>query len=110
MSITACDTAIYIDQTRYDAFAGPNHHIDSLMFVAQDKNYDKVMALKRNIDAVTGPSGLNVLYRAVVCRTPAHARTLRRVVSPGNIIINIKQLARRHAEQVAHTPDFCCSA
>jgi hypothetical protein len=47
---------------RHDAFANPNHHIDRLMFVAQGMNYDKVMALKRNIDAAIGPSGLNVLY------------------------------------------------
>jgi putative ABC transport system permease protein len=53
---------IYIDQAQYDAFANPNHHINSLMFVAKDKGYDKVIALKRDIEAAIAPSDLNVLY------------------------------------------------
>lgn len=53
---------IYIDQAQYDAFANPNHHINSLMFVAKDKGYNKVMALKRDIEAAIAPSDLNVLY------------------------------------------------
>ena len=53
---------IYIDQAQYDAFANPNHHINSLMFVTKDKSYDHVMALKRDIEAAIAPSDLNVLY------------------------------------------------
>jgi putative ABC transport system permease protein len=53
---------IYIDQAQYDAFANPHHDINSLMFVAQEKRYDKVMALKRDIEAAIAPSDLNVLY------------------------------------------------
>lgn len=53
---------IYIDQAQYDAFANPNHHINSLMFVSKDKRYDKVMELKGDIEAAIAPSDLNVLY------------------------------------------------
>ena len=53
---------IYIDRTHYDTFANPDHHINSLMFVAKEKSYDKVMALKGEIEAAIAPSDLNVLY------------------------------------------------
>lgn len=53
---------IYIDQAHYDAFANPHHDINSLMIVARDKGYDKVMALKGEIEAAIAPSDLNVLY------------------------------------------------
>jgi putative ABC transport system permease protein len=53
---------IYIDQAHYDAFANPRRDINSLMIVARDKSYDKVMALKGEIEAAIAPSDLNVLY------------------------------------------------
>ncbi len=53
---------IYIDQAQYDAFANPNHDINSLMFVAKDKRFEKVMALKSDIEATIASSDLNVLY------------------------------------------------
>lgn len=53
---------VYIDQAQYDAFANPGHAVNSLMFVAQDDSYDKVMALKRDIEAAIATSDLNVLY------------------------------------------------
>lgn len=53
---------IYIDQAQYDAVANPNHDINSLMFVAKDKSYDKVMALKSDIETAIAPSDLNILY------------------------------------------------
>jgi len=53
---------IYIDQDQYDAFANPNHYINSLMFVSKEKGYDKVMALKGDIEAAIAPSDLNILY------------------------------------------------
>lgn len=53
---------IYIDQSQYDAFANPHHHINSLMFVAKDKSYAGVMALKSEIEAAIAPSDLKVLY------------------------------------------------
>lgn len=53
---------IYIDEAQYDAFANPNHYINSLMFVAKDKRFEKVMALKSDIEAAIASSDLNVLY------------------------------------------------
>lgn len=53
---------IYIDQAQCDAFANPNHDINSLMFIARDKGYDKVMALKGDIEAAIVSSDLKVLY------------------------------------------------
>jgi len=53
---------IYIDQAQYDAVANPNHDVNSLMFVAKDKSYDKVMALKGDIETAIAPSDLNILY------------------------------------------------
>ena len=53
---------IYIDEKQYDAFANPNHSINSLMFVAKDKSYDKVIALKKEIERRIAPSNLQVLY------------------------------------------------
>jgi putative ABC transport system permease protein len=53
---------IYIDLDQYDAFANPDHTINSLMFVAKDKRFEKVMALKRDIEAAIASSDLNVLY------------------------------------------------
>lgn len=53
---------IYIDKAIYDAFANPNHNINSLMFVSKDKSYASVMALKKDIEAAIEPSNLNILY------------------------------------------------
>ncbi len=53
---------IYMDEGQYDAFANPNHHINSLMFVAGDKSYDKVLALKKDIEKAIEPTNLQVLY------------------------------------------------
>lgn len=53
---------IYVDQAQYDAFANPNHDINSLMFVAKDKRYAKVMTLKKDIEAAIASSDLSVLY------------------------------------------------
>lgn len=62
-SIEELDKAkIYMDKTLYDSFANPEHHVNSLMFVAQDKSYAGVMALKKDIEAAIAPSDLNILY------------------------------------------------
>ncbi len=53
---------IYLDKDQYDAVANPQHHVNSLMFVAKDKDYGKVIALKRDIEAAIAPSELNILY------------------------------------------------
>ena len=38
---------IYLDKDQYDALVNPGHLINSLMFVAKDKDFDKVIALKK---------------------------------------------------------------
>jgi putative ABC transport system permease protein len=53
---------IYMDQGQYDAIANPNHYINSLMFVAKDKSFDKVFALKKDIEKAIESSNLQVLY------------------------------------------------
>ncbi len=53
---------IYMDKEQYDAFANPDHYINSLMFVAGDKSFAKVMALKKDIEKAIEPSNLQVLY------------------------------------------------
>ncbi|NJD91640.1 MAG: ABC transporter permease [Geobacter sp.] len=53
---------IYMEQAQYDAFVNPDHQINSLMFVAKDKSYDKVKALKAEIEKAIEPSNLQVLY------------------------------------------------
>ncbi len=53
---------IYMDRDLYDEIANPDHLINSLMFVANDKGYDKVMALKRDIEKAIAPTDLDVLY------------------------------------------------
>lgn len=53
---------IYMDEKQYDDFANPDHLVNSLMFVAKDKSYDKVMTLKREIEKAIAPTDLNVLY------------------------------------------------
>lgn len=52
----------YVDQAAYDARVNPDHHINSLMFVAKDKRFDRVMALKRDLEAAIASSDLGVLY------------------------------------------------
>lgn len=52
---------IYIDKKRYDKFVNPNHLVNSLMFVAEDNSYDKVIALKRDVEKALAPTDLSVL-------------------------------------------------
>jgi putative ABC transport system permease protein len=52
---------IYIDRDVYDAVANPEHKVNSLMFVARDRGYDQVIALKKEIERAIGPTDLNVL-------------------------------------------------
>ena len=53
---------IYLDKKLYDAWANPDHLINSLMFVAQDKRFDKIFTLKKDIEQAIASSGLNILY------------------------------------------------
>jgi hypothetical protein len=34
---------IYIDKNQYDALVNPSHLVNSLMFVAEDKNYNQII-------------------------------------------------------------------
>lgn len=53
---------IYIDRDQYDAFANPEHRVNSLMFVARDRSYDKVLALKKEVERRIASTDLQVLY------------------------------------------------
>jgi putative ABC transport system permease protein len=53
---------IYMDREQYDAIANPGHMVNSLMFVAKDRRYDKIIDLKRDIEKAIAPTDLNVLY------------------------------------------------
>lgn len=53
---------IYIDIKQYDAFANPNHLINSVMFIAKNNDYDKVISLKKDIEKAITPSNLSVFY------------------------------------------------
>ncbi len=53
---------IYIDKDQYDALVNPEHLVNSLMFVATDKNYRQVIALKKDIENAIASSDLDILY------------------------------------------------
>ncbi len=52
----------YVDRDQYDTLVNPDHKINSLMFVAENKGFTSVMAMKRDIEAAIATSDLNVLY------------------------------------------------
>ncbi len=53
---------IYIDKDQYDALVNPNHLVNSLMFVAEDKEYRQIIALKKDIENAIASSDLDILY------------------------------------------------
>jgi putative ABC transport system permease protein len=53
---------IYIDKNQYDTLVNPEHLINSLMFVAEDNDYSKIITLKQDIENVIAPSDFNILY------------------------------------------------
>ncbi len=53
---------VYLDRDDWDRLANPGHLVNSVMFVAADKRYAGVMALKRGIEAALATSDLDVLY------------------------------------------------
>jgi putative ABC transport system permease protein len=53
---------IYIDKEQYDKTANPEHLINSLMFVAQDRGYKQTVALKQDIEKALRQTDLNVFY------------------------------------------------
>jgi len=52
----------YVDQARFDALVNAGHRVNSLMFVAQDKRFAAVMAMKRDIEVMIAASDLDVSY------------------------------------------------
>jgi putative ABC transport system permease protein len=53
---------IYIDKAQYDEYANPEHRINSLMFVANDRSYEQVTKLKRDIEKRVAGTNFDVLY------------------------------------------------
>ena len=53
---------IFIDKDQYDEAANPEHLINSLMFIAQDRSYKQIVNLKQDIERAISQTDLNVLY------------------------------------------------
>ncbi|MDP4103326.1 MAG: FtsX-like permease family protein [Bacillota bacterium] len=53
---------IYMDEHLYDSVVNPNHYVNNLMFVAKDRSYNKVLALKRDIEKAITPTNMQILY------------------------------------------------
>lgn len=53
---------IYIDRDQYDKIANPEHLINSLMFIAQDRSYKQIVNLKQAIEKSISQTDLNVFY------------------------------------------------
>jgi putative ABC transport system permease protein len=53
---------IYMDDRQYDDFANPGHLVNSLMFVAKDNRYEKVIALKTEIEKIIDGTDFNIMY------------------------------------------------
>lgn len=53
---------IYIDKEKYDSKFNPGHLINTLVFVAENNDYQKVITLKKNIEKAIASSSLDVLY------------------------------------------------
>jgi len=77
------EAKIYIDLQQYDAFINPDRLVNSLMFVADDDQYHKVLKLKRNIEKVLSTSALDVLY------VMSQAERVKIIYDHLNIILSI---------------------
>lgn len=53
---------IFIDADRYNAMFNPELLVNTLTFVAENSEYDRVIELKKDIERLIAPSGLNVLF------------------------------------------------
>ncbi|MBO9703322.1 MAG: FtsX-like permease family protein [Sporocytophaga sp.] len=53
---------IYIDLEQYNTLFNPQRLVNSLMFVAKDKEYSGILKLKREIESAIVSSDLDVLY------------------------------------------------
>ncbi len=53
---------MYMDEKLYDSFANPDHLVNSLMFIAKDNSYEKVISLKKEIEQAIDKSDFKILY------------------------------------------------
>ncbi|MEI6348786.1 MAG: FtsX-like permease family protein [Bacteroidota bacterium] len=53
---------IYMDINQYDTVFNPSHSINSLMFVAENNDYQNVITLKKDIEKVIAVTDFKVLY------------------------------------------------
>lgn len=53
---------IYMDISKYDFLFNPEHYVNTLVFVAQNNDFNNVVELKKSIENKIASSDLNVLY------------------------------------------------
>jgi len=53
---------VYIDMDKYDKLFNPNHHINTMVFVAKNNEYGRVINLKKEIEKSILSSDLNVVF------------------------------------------------
>ena len=53
---------IYMDLSLYDSLFNPDHYVNSLMFVAKNRDYNSIITLKKDIENAIHSSGLDILY------------------------------------------------
>jgi putative ABC transport system permease protein len=53
---------IYIDKEQYDRYANPEHLINSVLFIANDRNFQQIVRLQKDIERAISRSDLNVFY------------------------------------------------
>ena len=49
-------------KTQYDRYANPEHLINSVLFIANDRSYKQIVRLKKDIERAVSRSDLNVFY------------------------------------------------
>jgi putative ABC transport system permease protein len=72
---------LYVDLEAYDARFNPRHRVTTLLFVAERKGYQDVLALKRDLERAVAGSGLPVLY------VMSHAERVRIIYEHLNIVL-----------------------
>lgn len=53
---------IYIDKTLYNSFFNPDKSVNTVVFSAEDNNYDKVLNMKKDIEDTIASSDMQVSY------------------------------------------------
>jgi putative ABC transport system permease protein len=72
---------LYADQADFDARFDGEHRVTTLLFVAQKRDYQDVLALKRDLEHAVAASGLPVLY------VMSHAERVHIIFEHLNIIL-----------------------